>query len=187
MSINKINKHIKILNNQKFEILSSCKIFTKLITNSFLKKKKLLIAGNGGSASDAQHISAELQIRFKKIKRPALPAISLTTDTSLITACGNDLSFDKIFSRQIEGLGNQGDIFFGISTSGNSKNIVNAFKTAKTKKMHTLGLFGNKGGECKKFCDKSFIVNSKETALIQEIHVIFYHMLCDQIEDRFLI
>lgn len=187
MSINKINKHIETLNNQKFEILNSCKIFSKLIANSFSKNKNLLIAGNGGSASDAQHISAELQIRFKNVKRLALPAISLTTDTSLITACGNDFSFDKIFSRQIEGIGNKGDIFLGISTSGNSKNIINAFKTAKSKKMYTLGLLGNKGGKCKKFCDNSFIVNSKETALIQEIHIIFYHIMCDQIEDRFLI
>lgn len=187
MSISKIKKHIETLNNQKFEIFNSCKIFSKLIANSFSKNKKLLIAGNGGSASDAQHISAELQIRFKNVKRLALPAISLTTDTSLITACGNDFSFDKIFSRQIEGIGNKGDIFLGISTSGNSKNIINAFKMAKSKKMHTLGLLGNKGGKCKKFCDKSFVVNSKETALIQEIHIIFYHIMCDQIEDRFLI
>lgn len=186
MSISKIEKHIKILSKQKFEILDSCKVFSKLIINSFLKNKKLLIAGNGGSASDTQHITAELQIRFKKVVRRALPAISLTADTSLISACGNDLSFDKIFSRQIEGIGNKGDIFLGISTSGNSKNIINAFKIAKSKKMHTLGLLGNQGGKCKKLCDNFFIVNSTETDLIQEIHIIFYHIMCDQIEDRFL-
>jgi D-sedoheptulose 7-phosphate isomerase len=145
---------------------------------------KLLIAGNGGSAADAQHIAGELVSKFY-FDRPALPAIALTTDTSIITAIGNDYGYEKLFSRQIEANGVKGDAFLGISTSGNSKNIIEGLKVAKEKRLLTIGLTGESGGKIKEFCDYCICVPSKETPRIQEAHILVGHILCSVIEEAF--
>ena len=176
-----IKQHISILNRQTIDIETKTLSFAKILTDLVRKKKKLIIAGNGGSAADAQHISTELVVRMNYNRR-AFPSIALTTDTSALTAIGNDFNFEKIFSRQIEAIGNPDDVFLAISTSGNSKNIISALKIAKKKKMICLGLLGNKGGKSSKFCDDVFIVDSDNTSRIQEIHIIFYHIMCSIIE-----
>ncbi len=179
---NIIKQHINILNTQAAEIETKTSDFAKILIGLLKKKKKFLIAGNGGSAADAQHISTELVVRMN-YNRKAFPSIALTTDTSAITAIGNDYDFDKIFSRQIDAIGREEDVFLAISTSGNSENIVNALKTAKKNKLKCLGLLGNKGGKCIKFCDDAFIVNSENPSRIQEIHIIFYHIMCSIVEN----
>jgi len=143
--------------------------------------KKILLCGNGGSAADCQHIAAELVGRFS-MERRALPAIALTTDTSILTAVANDYSFDKIFERQVEALGEEGDVLIGISTSGNSKNVVNAVKRAKEKGLLTVGFLGKDGGELAGLCHHSFVVKSHSTPRIQEVHITLGHVLCDFIE-----
>ncbi|ADY73575.1 Phosphoheptose isomerase [Desulfurobacterium thermolithotrophum DSM 11699] len=159
-----------------------------LIYNVFLEiakrvknGKKILLCGNGGSAADCQHIAAELVGRFG-MERRALPAIALTTDTSILTALGNDYSFDRIFERQVEALGEEGDVLIGISTSGNSKNVINAVKKAKEKKLLTVGFLGKDGGELLKVVDHCFVVKSFSTPRIQEVHITLGHILCDFIE-----
>lgn len=157
----------------------------KLIVKCFKRKGKVLIFGNGGSASDAQHIAGELVGRFK-LDRRAFSAIALTTDTSVITAIGNDYSFDCIFSRQIDGLGNPGDIAWGISTSGNSKNVITALEVAKHKRMITIGMTGNNGGRMADLgLDLLLSVPSTDTPRIQEAHLIGYHIICKMVEERF--
>jgi D-sedoheptulose 7-phosphate isomerase len=138
---------------------------------------KLLICGNGGSAADSQHFAAEVVGRFEKERR-GFSAIALTTDTSALTAIGNDYGFDKVFSRQVEALGQKGDILIGISTSGNSKNVIEAVKVAKGLGIFTVGLLGKDGGQLKDLVDKAFIVRSNNTARIQEIHITFIHAIC---------
>lgn len=157
----------------------------KIITSSFRKGKKLVIFGNGGSAADAQHIAAEFVGRFQK-KRKSLPAIALTTDSSILTSIGNDFSFDYVFSRQVEGLVNSGDVVMGISTSGNSVNVINALKSAKAKNAKTISILGHNGGKIKKFSDIAIIVNSSSTPRIQEVHRIIYHIICELVEKNFL-
>ena len=153
----------------------------KTIISALSKDKKLLLMGNGGSAADAQHIAAEFIGRFKR-NRSSIPAIALTTDSSILTSIGNDFSFDKIFSRQIEGLVSKGDVVLGISTSGNSTNVINALKIAKKKNAKTIGLLGNKGGKIKNFVDISIIVDSSSTPKIQEAHRVIYHIICELVE-----
>ncbi len=143
--------------------------------------KKTLLAGNGGSAADAQHIAAELVGRYG-FDRPSIPSIALTTDTSNLTAIGNDYGYDKVFSRQMEGMGSEGDLFIGISTSGNSENIVNAMHAAKAKGVTTVALVGRDGGEMAKISDYAIIVPSNATPRIQESHILIGHMICDIIE-----
>ncbi len=145
------------------------------------KSGKLLLAGNGGSAADAQHIAAELVGRYG-FDRASLPAIALTTDTSNLTAIGNDYGYDAVFSRQLEGLGSKGDLFVGISTSGNSKNIIKAFEVAKEKGISTVALVGRDGGEMAKLADLSIIVPSPSTPRIQESHILIGHIICDIVE-----
>ena len=144
---------------------------------------KTILAGNGGSAADAQHIAAELVGRYG-FDRPSIPSLALTTDTSNLTAIGNDYGYDKVFSRQLEGMGQKGDIFIGISTSGNSLNIINAFKSAKEKGITTVALVGRDGGEMAKLADMSIIVPSNSTPRIQESHILIGHILCDIIEQE---
>lgn len=143
--------------------------------------KKTLLAGNGGSAADAQHIAAELVGRYG-FDRPSIPSIALTTDTSNLTAIGNDYGYDKVFSRQMEGMGSEGDLFIGISTSGNSVNIVNAINAAKEKGVKTVALVGRDGGEMARLADYAIIVPSNDTPRIQESHILIGHMICDIIE-----
>ena len=142
---------------------------------------KTILAGNGGSAADAQHIAAELVGRYG-FDRPSIPSLSLTTDTSNLTAIGNDYGYDKVFSRQLEGMGQSGDIFIGISTSGNSLNIINAFHSAKEKGIMTVALVGKDGGEMAKMADIAIVVPSDSTPRIQESHILIGHILCDIIE-----
>ena len=143
--------------------------------------KKTLLAGNGGSAADAQHIAAELVGRYG-FDRPSIPSIALTTDTSNLTAIGNDYGYDKVFSRQMEGMGSEGDLFIGISTSGNSENIINAIHAAKAKGVQTVALVGREGGEMARIADYAIIVPSNDTPRIQESHILIGHMICDIIE-----
>lgn len=154
---------------------------SELTANAMQAGRKLMIAGNGGSAADAQHLVAEFVVRLKS-NRPALRAIALTTDTSIITAGGNDFGFDCIFSRQIEALGQPGDIFLGISTSGNSKNILQAIQQAKAMNITTIGFTGNGGGQMKSLCDHNVIIPSDVTMNIQECHLALEHIFCMAVE-----
>lgn len=151
---------------------------SKLIINAINEGNKILIFGNGGSASDSQHIAAEFTGRFVKNRKP-LPAIALTTDTSALTAIGNDFGFDKIFERQVEALAKQGDILIGISTSGNSLNVINGLKIGSTIGCKLIGFTGNNGGDIKKICDVNIVVPSSITARIQESHILIGHILCE--------
>ena len=142
---------------------------------------KILICGNGGSAADSQHIAAELVNRFL-MERPPLPAIALTTDTSILTAIGNDYGYEQVFEKQVAALGNPGDILIGISTSGNSGNVVRALKTARDKGLVTVGLTGKSGGEMTSLCEYLLSVPTSHTPLIQEIHITAGHLFCDLID-----
>lgn len=145
---------------------------------------RILVAGNGGSAADAQHLAAELSGRYLK-ERKALAGIALTTDTSALTAIGNDYGFDFVFSRQVEALGRPGDLFIGLSTSGNSPNIVKAVESAKHLGLKTLGLLGRDGGKLKGLVDDALIVPSTVTARIQEVHQMVYHFWCEALDAHF--
>jgi D-sedoheptulose 7-phosphate isomerase len=144
---------------------------------------KLMLFGNGGSAADAQHIAAELIIRYKT-DRVAIAAISLSTDSSALTACGNDLGFDALFERQIAGLGREHDVAFGISTSGKSPNVLRGLRQAQKMGLKTVGLSGNTGGEMATICDSVIVVPSTVTARIQEMHILIGHVLCKALEQR---
>jgi D-sedoheptulose 7-phosphate isomerase len=156
----------------------------QLMTSTLQSGKKVLIAGNGGSAADAQHIAAELSGRFVK-NRKALPGIALTTDTSALTAIANDYGYDYVFARQVEALAQPGDLFIGISTSGNSEVVLRAFKTAKEMGCQTLGLSGRDGGKMNGLCDLNIVVPSELTARIQEMHILIGHILCQAIDDLY--
>jgi len=143
--------------------------------------KKTLLAGNGGSAADAQHIAAELVGRYG-FDRASIPSLALTTDTSNLTAIGNDYGYDAVFSRQLEGMGQEGDLFIGISTSGNSQNLINAFEVAKKKNITTVALVGKDGGAMAKLADIAIVVPSFSTPRIQESHILIGHIICDIIE-----
>lgn len=142
---------------------------------------KTILAGNGGSAADAQHIAAELVGRYG-FDRPSIPSLALTTDTSNLTAIGNDYGYDQVFSRQLDGMGQSGDIFIGISTSGNSQNLINAFEVAKKKNILSVALVGKDGGKMAKMADIALVVPSDSTPRIQESHILIGHILCDIIE-----
>jgi D-sedoheptulose 7-phosphate isomerase len=144
---------------------------------------KLLLFGNGGSAADAQHIAAELVIRYKSDRAP-IAAIALTTDSSALTACGNDLGFDALFARQLEALARPGDVAVGISTSGKSPNVLAALRRARESKLRTTGFAGGDGGEMRELCDGLLMVPSRVTARIQEMHIMVAHMLCKALELR---
>lgn len=144
---------------------------------------KLLIAGNGGSAADAQHMAAELVVRFEK-DREGLPAMALTTDSSILSASGNDYGFDAVYERQIQALGVEGDVFLAISTSGNSENVLRAIYMAKNKNMKIIGMTGKNGGKMKTLCDILICVPHDRTARIQEVHEHTIHTLCQLIEQE---
>jgi D-sedoheptulose 7-phosphate isomerase len=154
-----------------------------ILEQSVRQGGKLLFFGNGGSAADAQHIAAELVIRYKK-DRKAIAAIALTTDTSTLTACGNDMGFDALFERQIEALGRPGDVAIGISTSGKSPNVLRGLRQARNGGLKTVGLSGGSGGEMATTCDAMIVVPSPVTARIQEMHITIGHMLCVALETR---
>ena len=170
----------QVINQLLLPIENGC----ALINQTILNGNKLLIAGNGGSASDAQHIAAEFTGRFVKNRKP-LAAIALSTDTSAMTAISNDYGFEHVFSRQLEALAKPGDLFLGISTSGNSNNVIEAFKSAKKTGCKTLGLSGRDGGQMNDLCDLNIIVPSDITARIQEMHILIGHIFCKSVDDLF--
>ena len=154
----------------------------EICVNALQKGHKILLCGNGGSAADAQHIAAELVGRFHRERR-SLPAIALTTDTSILTSVGNDYSYDDVFSRQVEGLGEAGDVLWCITTSGNSENVLRAADVAKKKQMTVIASLGKDGGKAVAFCDALFIVPSDSTARIQEMHILAAHAICEVIDE----
>ena len=143
--------------------------------------KKVLFCGNGGSAADAQHLAAEFVGRYL-LEREGLPAIALTTDTSILTAVANDYDFANVFARQVQALGNNGDVLIGISTSGNSPNVVRAIEVAKAKGIATIGFTGQGGGKMRELCDVCLAVDSKVTARTQEMHILMGHILCELLD-----
>ena len=183
-----INSYIEESKKALDTLLEIDKISTlntsKLIVKAFKSGNKVLMCGNGGSASDAQHFAAELIGRFKN-NRPSFAAISLNTDTSALTAIANDYDFTDVFSRQVEGLGKKGDILFAISTSGNSKNIIKAAIQAKKQKLNIISLTGSNTSVLEKNSDLCIKVPSKITSHIQELHIIVVHLLCTLIEKQF--
>ena len=183
--------HDKIIETQEVlekiskdrELINSLIKITQICCGSIEKGGKIIFAGNGGSAADAQHFAAELIGRFKK-DRPSLPAMALNTDTSALTAIANDFNYETVFARQIQGIGNKEDILLAISTSGNSRNILEAVKAAKKKKLVTIGLTGKNSSLVSSKSDYCIFVSSKETSHIQELHIIVLHILCILIEKK---
>jgi len=155
-----------------------------VVVTAFKNGKRVYFCGNGGSAADAQHLAAEFSGRFYK-NRKALPAEALHCNTSYLTAVANDYSFDDIYSRLIDGIGEEGDILIGLSTSGNSKNIINAFETAKQKKMITIGFTGETGGKMKPLCDHLINIPSTDTPRVQESHIMVGHIICQLVEEKY--
>lgn len=155
---------------------------SKMVVETLKNGNKVLLCGNGGSASDAQHISAELVGRYKTERR-GLPAIALTTDTSILTSIGNDYGFDRIFDRQVEALVQKGDLLIGISTSGDSLNVLSALLLAKEMGAKTLGLSGKGGGKLNYACDVNLVVPSDDTPRVQEMHILIGHILCQAVDD----
>lgn len=154
-----------------------------MVVRILKRGNKILLCGNGGSAADAQHIAAELTGRYKTERR-GLPGIALTTDTSALTAIGNDYGYERVFDRQVEALANKGDLLIGISTSGNSSNIISALKLARELGCSTLGFSGRDGGAMNEVCDINLVVPSNNTPRIQEMHILFGHTLCQIIDNE---
>jgi D-sedoheptulose 7-phosphate isomerase len=156
-----------------------------LITEAYRNGKKLLLCGNGGSAADCQHIATEFMIRLSHhINRPALAAIALTTDSSNLTAGGNDIGYENVFARNVQGLGNEGDVLLAISTSGNSPNIIKAVEMAHEKEIKVVGLLGGTGGKLKSTVDTPIVVPSSNTQRIQEGHITIAHVICELVEEE---
>jgi len=176
-----ISEHISAA-REMFKLSKQIAHICPKIEEALRNGNKIMLAGNGGSAADCQHIAAEFVGRFK-LERKSYPAIALTTDTSIITAIANDYSFDTIFSRQVQGLGKKGDILFGISTSGNSANIISAVEVAKKRSIFTVGLLGKDGGALKCLVDLPITVPVQNTARVQECHILIGHIICDIVEN----
>lgn len=177
-----LSEHINVfksLKNLKKEVNSSI----EKLSNSLNKNSKIFFCGNGGSAADAQHLAAELIVKFKK-KRIPLPGISLALDTSTMTACSNDYDFSEVYLRSFQALAKKNDILIILSTSGNSKNILKLIKYANKKNFYIIGFLGNKGGLAKKFCNISLIVESNSTARIQECHIFLGHYIIEKLEQN---
>jgi len=175
--------HIKTA-NLLHNLVNEVETFAEICIDSLKNGGKILLFGNGGSAADAQHIAAELVGRFK-VERNGLPAIALTTDSSILTSIGNDYGFNEVFSRQIGALANNGDVVVGISTSGKSKNVLNALNYAKKLNCKTIGLSGKDGGKMNETCNLNIIAPSDDTARIQEMHILIGHTICHLIDQEF--
>lgn len=180
---NEFLEHKNVLEMTQQEIYKPFSALLDSCTSCIQNGKKILFFGNGGSAGDAQHLATELVVRYRKNRIP-IAAIALTTDTSALTAIGNDLGFEELFSRQIEALGAAGDVAIGITTSGKSKNVIKGFEMARKKGLVTAAFTGNGGGELHGLADPMIIVPSKTTARIQEMHILIGQMLCDALEKK---
>ncbi len=178
------NSHLDTINNVIDTMEDSLENASILAINALKAGNKILIFGNGGSAADAQHIAAELTGRYKSERR-GLPGIALTTDTSALTAIGNDYGYDRVFDRQVESLANSGDLLLGISTSGNSKNVISALKLGQELGCKTIGFSGRDGGAMNDVCNVNLIVPSDNTPRIQEMHILFGHTICQIIDNNF--
>ena len=176
-----IVEHLRTVELVRGTLAETINKIGQLLARSLAKGGTLFWCGNGGSAADSQHLAAELVGRFKKDRR-ALRSIALTTDTSVLTCVANDYSFDDIFARQVEASGRPGDVLIGISTSGNSENVLRAFKAAKEMNMMTIALLGKGGGPAKELADHALVIPSDSTARIQEAHILIGHILCELIE-----
>lgn len=178
------SSHLETINNVIGSMENDIETASIIIVDALKNGNKILLCGNGGSAADAQHIAAELTGRYKTERR-GLPGIALTTDTSAITAIGNDYGYDRVFDRQVESLANKGDVIIGISTSGNSKNVVSALKLGQELGCKTVGLTGRDGGAMNDVCDINLVVPSDNTPRIQEMHILFGHTICQIIDNNF--
>ena len=181
MIARQLQEHQQLLQQVEVELIPAVARLAERLIETFRIGNKLLLMGNGGSAADAQHFAGEIVSRFR-MERPGLPAIALSTDTSTITAIGNDYGFERIFSRQVEALATPGDAVLGISTSGNSPNVLKALELARHAGCTTIGLLGKDGGSIKEVCDIPLIVPSYDTPRVQEVHITLIHILCDLIE-----
>lgn len=182
--INELQSHLETINEVIKTMSEPLEKASSLAVDTLKNGNKIILFGNGGSAADAQHIAAELTGRYKTERR-GLPGLALTTDTSAITAIANDYAYDRIFDRQVESLAQKGDLLIGISTSGNSKNVINAFKIGIEIGCKTLGFSGRDGGKMNEYCDVNLIVPSNNTPRIQEMHILFGHTICQIIDDNF--
>ena len=178
------SSHLETINNVIGSMENDIEQASQIIVDALKNGNKILLCGNGGSAADAQHIAAELTGRYKTERR-GLPGIALTTDTSALTAIGNDYGYDRVFDRQVESLANNGDVIIGISTSGNSKNVVSALKLGQELGCKTVGLTGRDGGAMNDVCDINMVVPSNNTPRIQEMHILFGHTICQIIDNNF--
>ncbi|HOV14553.1 MAG TPA: D-sedoheptulose 7-phosphate isomerase [Spirochaetota bacterium] len=181
--IKAIDEHIEIMTGLK-KIEAKISTLGNKLSETLKKGNKVLIMGNGGSAADSQHIAAEIVGRYKKERR-GLPAIALSTDTSIITALGNDYSYDYIFKRQIEALAVKGDLVIGLSTSGNSKNVIEAISEAKKIGCYTVGLLGKDGGKLKELVDFEITIEVNNTPRVQEAHTFIYHTICEILDEAY--
>ncbi len=180
---NELQSHLETIQKVIETLEDDIEKASQMIVDALKNGNKILLSGNGGSAADAQHIAAELTGRYKTERR-GLPGIALTTDTSALTAIGNDYGYDRVFDRQVEALANKGDILIGISTSGNSTNVINAFKVAKELGCKTIGLSGRDGGKFNDVCNLNIVVPSDNTPRIQEMHILIGHTICQIIDDE---
>lgn len=176
--------HLETINNVIGTMEQDLENASTIVVDALKNGNKILLCGNGGSAADAQHIAAELTGRYKTERR-GLPGIALTTDTSALTAIGNDYGYDRVFDRQVESLAREGDVIIGISTSGNSSNVVSALKLGRELGCKTIGLSGRDGGDMNTVCDVNLIVPSHNTPRIQEIHILLGHTICQIIDNNF--
>jgi D-sedoheptulose 7-phosphate isomerase len=178
-----IAEHLKVAETMS-SLTNKVEIAAQLCIDTLQEGGKLLIFGNGGSAADAQHIAAELVGRYK-VNRKGLSALALTTDSSALTAIGNDFGYKSLFDRQVEALANKGDVLIGISTSGKSINVINALKLGSQLQCKTIGFSGNDGGQMNKICDVNLVIPSKDTPRIQEMHIVLGHTICHLIDLEF--
>lgn len=178
-----IQESLDLKQKVKGEFASEIVRLAQILSSGLKQNKKIFFCGNGGSAADAIHLTAELIVRLSPdSKRKPLPAIALNTNVATLTACANDFGFEQIFSRQIEALGQKGDFLFTLSTSGKSKNLIEAAKISKKRGLKIIGFLGNRGGELIKYTDYAIVVPSQNTPRIQEVHIMLGHILCDLIE-----
>ena len=180
---NELQSHLETINKVIGTMEDDIATASKMVVAALKNGNKVLLCGNGGSAADAQHIAAELTGRYKSERR-GLPAIALTTDTSALTAIGNDYGYNRVFDRQTEALANSGDVIIGISTSGNSNNVVSALKLGQELGCKTIGLTGRDGGAMNKVCDINLVVPSDNTPRIQEMHILIGHTICQIIDNE---